>query len=142
MANHVLGYNVLFKVGGKVFAGTTSDTLNVNPTVKDSITKDNQGSKEYSVVGNEVQLDFAGLCVASLGTGETTTKRIDALDLALVTGSDAVLAVTYVSATGDTYTGSGVITSYKEESGAEDNATYSGSCKVWNFAKTTGGSSM
>lgn len=136
MASYVLGYNVLFKVGNKVFAGTTSDSLTITPTVKDSITKDNSGSKEYSVVGNEVQFDFSGLCVGTIAQADQATKRNDGIDLALAVGSNAVLSITYVSSTGDTYTAFGVITSYKEESGAEDNATYSGTCKAWNFTKT------
>lgn len=130
-----LGYNVLFKIGDKLLAGTTSDSLTVTPTVKESIYKSLHGNKKYVVTGNEVAISVSGICAASVSTAESSEMRNDILEMALKVGSSAEFGIDYVDPKGDNYEGTGIITSYKEDSDSENEATYSAEVRIWNFTK-------
>lgn len=123
------GYNITFKVDGKTLCGRTQDDLAIAAITKESQTKDDQGAKRTRVVGQDVTFNCAGL-VEVKSSGETTKLDAnDVMDLALKTGDDAVIPVTYARG-GNTYTGNAVITNYSETSNAEDEATYGLNMKV------------
>ena len=54
--SQINGYNILFRQGEKLFAGTTSNTFTLTPKVKESLTKEDKGTTNKIVTG-EV-LDF------------------------------------------------------------------------------------
>ena len=53
MGKKILGYNITLKVGEKVFAATTSNSFDITPNVKESQTKDDEGTKNKTVSGYE-----------------------------------------------------------------------------------------
>lgn len=113
------GYNISVTIGGKTILGRTQEDLTISAVTKTSITKDDAGVQQESVVRHDVTLRVAALLSLN-GTG-TATKldRDDVLALSLVTGSNAVVAVTYTCAGGATYGGNAIITNYSENSSAE-----------------------
>lgn len=128
-----LGYNIAFKVGTKTLAGRTQDELNITPTIKESITKDDAGNKTQQVTGQEVTFSCQGLVILSDATNSATRLlRDDIVEMALETGASAVHTFTYKGSSGKTLSGSCVVTGYTESSNSEDEATY-----TVNF-KTTG----
>lgn len=123
----VEGYNIAFKVGGKTFAGRTQDDLTITPTTKESITKDDQGQKQLTVIGYEVTFSCQGMVEV---TGSSTSKmtRDDIIDMALATGSSYNFV--YDCDGGKSYSGICVCTGYSESSNSEDTATWTVSFKV------------
>lgn len=115
----VEGYNISVTIGGKTILGRTQEDLTISAVTKTSITKDDAGVQQESVVRHDVTFRVAALLSLN-GTG-TATKldRDDVIALALVTGSSAVVAVTYTCAGGATYGGNAIITNYSESSSAE-----------------------
>lgn len=129
MANTtVFGYNVLLKIGTKAIVGTTSNSLDINKRIKESITKDDLGQTRAVAIGNDITLSVENLATI-VGTTEATTMLGRDEIIALALANDA-LAITYSMAGGDAYTGSALITSYSEKSGAEDEATVSLNLRV------------
>ncbi len=122
MATPVAGYNIAFKIGGSTLAGRTQDDLTIAARTKESLTKDDAGSTQVSVTGHDITFRATGLVDITGGTN--ILDRDDILADALKTGTSAVLAFTYVCASGATYTGNCVITNYSESSNASDDATY------------------
>ena len=122
----VLGYNIALKLGTKTCLGRTQEDLSVAPTVKDSITKDDQGQKRYSVTGQEVTFKVSGLVTFDTSTGTTTTMDSDdLLEQSLKKGSAAEIPAQYYrGANGDAYAGTVIMTGYSESSNSEDDATY------------------
>lgn len=121
----VLGYNVILKINNKTIAGTTQDDFNITATTKESITKANQGAVQSSVVGHDITFSCSGI-VEVTASGQTTTMSADdVLELAMKTGSQAIIPFTLTRDTGSTMTGNCVITSYGESAGSEDNANWS-----------------
>jgi predicted secreted protein len=118
------GYNIAFKVNNKTFAGRTQDDLTITPTVKESITKDDAGQKNSAVTGKEVTFSCQGLVVLT-DTATTKLVRDDIVELALETGSSAVIPFKYQASSGKVLSGNCIITGYSESSNSEDEATYS-----------------
>ena len=122
MATPVAGYNIAFKIGGSTLAGRTQDDLTIAARTKESLTKDDQGATQVAITGHDITFRATGLVDVTGGTN--ILDRDDILADALKTGSSAVIAFTYVCASGATYTGNCVITNYSESSNASDDATY------------------
>lgn len=144
MAQHrVLGYNIALKLGTKTCLGRTQEDLTVTPNVKESITKDDAGSKQYAVVGQEVTFKVSGLVTFDDSTGTTTTMDGDDLmDQSLKTGSAAEISAQYYrGANGAAYAGTVIMTGYSESSNSEDEAAFTADFKVTGaFTKVTAGS--
>ena len=117
----VEGYNISLKINNKTILGRTQDDLSISAVVKQSITKDDEGVMQRSVVRHDVT--FSVNALLSLN-GEDTTQldRDDVIALALATGSSAIIPVKYLCAGGDTYGGNAIITGYSESSGADPDA--------------------
>ena len=115
----VEGYNISITVGGKTILGRTQEDLSIAAVTKASITKDDAGVQQERVVRHDVTLRVAALLSLN-GTG-TATKldRDDVIALSLVTGTSAVVAVTYTCEGGATYGGNAIITNYSESSSAD-----------------------
>ena len=118
----VAGYNVSLKIDGKTIVGRTSDSLNISAITKESITKDDAGVKKVAVTGHDVTFSVSALMELLSTTESTKMDRDDVIALALATGSAAEFTVLYVCGTGDTYTGTGIITGYTEDTAAEADA--------------------
>jgi len=114
----VEGYNISLTIGAKTILGRTQDDLTIAAVVKESITKDDAGVAQKSVVRHDVSFKVSALLSLS-GTGNTQLDRDDVIALALATGSSAIVAVQYVCAGGDTYGGNAIITGYSESSSAD-----------------------
>lgn len=115
----VEGYNISLTIGGKTVLGRTQEDLNISAVTKSSITKDDNGVQNESVVRHDVT--FRVTALLSLGTSGTVTKldRDDVIEKALLTGDSAIVAVQYLCTGGDTYGGNAVITGYSESSSAD-----------------------
>lgn len=122
----VAGYNIAFKIGtgssAKTLAGRTQDDLTIAARTKESLTKDDQGATQVSVIGHDVTFRASGLIDVTGGTKKL--DRDDILADALKTGAQAVIAFTYMATGGASYTGNCVITNYSESSNASDDGTY------------------
>lgn len=125
----VQGYNVALKINDLTILGRTQDDLTIAANIKESQTKDDAGSKQYSVVGQEVSFKCSALIDVS---GDTTSAmdRDSLIALALEVGEDAEFDVTYETDDGDAYEGTGIITNYTESSNASDDATLSVDIKI------------
>lgn len=126
-----LGYNIAFKVNGKTLAGRTQDELNITPTIKESITKDDGGNKRNEVVGHEITFAAQGLVVLTNPTGTPNRlTRDDIMEIALAKGSEAKIPFSYAASSGKVLSGTCVITGYTESSNSEDEANYTANFKV------------
>lgn len=126
MAN-VIGYNFYLQVGGKKFIGVTQDDMTISAIFKESITKDDAGSKSRSVTGHDVTFKVTGIMKFAESSQATSHVDVDdIMDLVMATGSSAVYTFVYTRSTGDSYTGSCVITGYSESTPAdgESDSTY------------------
>lgn len=131
------GYNIALKLGEKTCVGRTQEDLTVTPTIKESITKDDAGAKQFSVVGSEVTFKVSGLMEFD-GTSSTKLDSDDLMEQSLKTGSAAEISAVYQRSTGDSYTGTVVMTGYSESSNSEDEASYTADFKVTGaFTKVT-----
>lgn len=130
------GYNIAFKIGNKTLAGRTQDDLNIAARTKESLTKDDAGATQVSVIGHDITFRATGL--VELGT-DTTGKafRNTLIANALKTGSQAVLAFKYMPTGGQAYGGNCVITNYSESSNASDEASYTVDFRVTGDMKPT-----
>ena len=125
----VQGYNVALKINDKTILGRTQDDLTIAANIKESQTKDDAGSKQYSVVGQEVSFKCSALVDVS-GGDASTMDRDSLIALALEVGEDAEFDVTYEADEGDAYEGTGIITNYSEASNASDDATLTVDIKI------------
>lgn len=125
----VNGYNVALKIDDKTIIGRTQDDLTIAASVKESITKDDEGATQYSVIGQDVTFKASALIDVS---GDTASQidRDSLMALAVATGDSAEFEVTYEADEGDAYTGTGIITNYTESSNASDDATLSVDIKI------------
>lgn len=114
------GYNVAFKVGTKDFIAVTNHNFDLTMKEKTSITKDDQGTEKTRITGHSVAFSVEGISETD-GTSTTKLDRDAIIALAL-----AKSPITYVYSAGGakSYTGTAVITSYSEKSGADDELTY------------------
>jgi len=127
----VNGYNITLKIGGKTIVGRTQDDLTIAANVKESLDKDDQGTKRFSVTGHDVTFKVSAMMsVDAVGSGVQKVNRNFMIDLALKKGSQAIVAVQYLCANGDTYSGNAIMTNYTESSNATDEATLSADFKV------------
>lgn len=127
----VNGYNIALKIGGKTIVGRTQDDLTIAATVKESIDKDDEGTKRFSVTGHEVTFKVSAMMsVDAVGSGVQKVNRNFLIEQALKKSSAAVVVVTYACANGDSYTGNAIMTNYSESSNAEDEANLSADFKV------------
>ena len=136
----VPGYNIALKLGNKTCLGRTQEDLTVTPTVKESITKDDNGQKKFSVVAQEVTFKVSGLITFDSATGSTTAlDGDDLMDQSLKKGSAAEISAVYSRGTnGAAYQGTVIMTGYSESSNSEDEGTYTADFKVTGeFTKVT-----
>lgn len=119
------GFNIVLKANDKVFAGTTSNSFNITPKVKESLTKEDKGTSKAIVTGYDSDVSVEG--VMELNEEEQKATRADREDII-----DMVIAGTAIPFVyGDTANGSTVrkgdmiITGYSESTNAEGEATYS-----------------
>ena len=117
------GYNIAFKIGNKTLAGRTQDDLTIAAKTKESLTKDDGGSTQVSITGHDVTFRATGLIDVTSGSS-SILDRDDIIVDVLKTGSQAILAFTYTTASGKTLSGNCVITNYSESSNSSDDATY------------------
>ena len=122
------GYNIAFKIGGTTLAGRTQDDLTIAANVKESLTKDDNGSAQVSVTGHNVTFRASGLIDVTGGTGKK--DRDDIIEQALKKGSAAEIAFQYLATGGDTYGGNCIMTNYTESSNASDDATWTADFRV------------
>jgi len=125
----VQGYNVALKINDMTILGRTQDDLTIAATIKESQTKDDAGSKQFSVVGQEVTFKCSALVDVS-GDTASAMDRDSLIALALEVGEDAEFDVTYEADDGVAYEGTGIITNYTESSNASDDATLSVDIKI------------
>lgn len=124
------GYNVALKVGTKTLVGRTQDDLTISALTKESITKDEKGNKISVITGHDVSFRCAGVMEVT-GDGQATKiMRDEILEMALKTGDDAEIEVTYGPEGGSIYGGKAVVTGYSESTSAEGDATYSLDLKI------------
>jgi hypothetical protein len=124
------GYNVALKVGTKTLVGRTQDDLTISALTKESITKDEKGNKISVITGHDVSFRCAGVMEVT-GDGQATKiMRDEILEMALKTGTDAEIEVTYGPEGGAIYGGKAVVTGYSETTSAEGDATYSLDLKI------------
>jgi len=134
----VNGYNISLKIGGKTIVGRTQDDLTIAAIVKESLDKDDQGTKRFTVTGHEVSFKVSAMMSVDGTAGTQKVNRDFLIDLALKKGLAAVVAVTYACENGDAYTGNAIMTNYSESSNATDDATLSADFKVTGaFTKVT-----
>lgn len=117
----VEGYNISLQINNKTILGRTQDDLSISAVVKQSITKDDEGVMQRSVVRHDVTFSVNALLSIN-GEDMTQLDRDDVIALALATGSSAIIPVKYLCAGGDTYGGNAIITGYSESSGADPDA--------------------
>lgn len=127
----VNGYNIALKIGGKTIVGRTQDDLTIAATIKESLDKDDAGTKRFSVSGHEVTFKVSAMMsIDTVGSGVQKVNRNFLIEQALKKGTAAVVGVTYSCANGDSYTGNAIMTNYSESSNATDEATLSADFKV------------
>lgn len=136
----VIGYNVFLKYNNKTFCGVTSDDFSLSKNTKESITKDDGGNSNTTVVGNSIEFTVSGIMKIT-DTGDTSKIGADEImELALKNGDAAILEdVIYDRGEGlKKYKFNAVVTSYQETTPSDGDSTYSLKLKVnGNFATTT-----
>lgn len=134
MAEKMLGYNIVFraKIGEveKLFGGTTSNSFDITPKIKDSITKEDKGQTNKSVTGHDTEFSVDGICEINAEADKTVKlDRIDVIGLTLA--GDPIDFVYGETTPGKTvYKGKMLITKYSEKTDSENEATYSLSCSA------------
>lgn len=113
------GYNISLTIGGKTILGRTQEDLSIAAVTKTSITKDDAGVQQESVVRHDVTFKVSALLSLDSETTHTKLDRDDVIALALQTGPSAVVAVQYLCTGGATYGGNAIITGYSESSSGE-----------------------
>jgi len=125
MATRLLGYNLVFKLDGKLVAATTSNSFAVNFDKKESITKEDQGAKSSKITGYNFTFSANGFIEVNEAGDEATKLDKDALlDLALAMGEVPFVYGTGVSGTVQRE-GTVVISQYQEDTDSENEGTYS-----------------
>jgi predicted secreted protein len=132
MGQGINGFDIVFTamVAGtkKLFAGTKTNSFNINPRVKESITKEDRGTTNKKITGYDTEFGVEG--VMEINSEEEKTKRVDREDIIDLVTAGEPLEYVYGDATpGNTVRkGKMVITAYSESTDAEGEATYSLSC--------------
>lgn len=122
------GYNILFKQGEKLFAGTTSNTFTLTPKVKESLTKEDEGTTNKVVTGYDTEFTVDG--VMELNEEGQEENRLDREDIIALVKAGVPLDFVYgnPAAGSKVQKGKMIVTSYSETTNAEGEATYSLSC--------------
>ena len=60
--SQINGYNLLFRQGEKLFAGTTSNTFTLTPKVKESLTKEDK----YNIIKAYINGDIVNINILDL----------------------------------------------------------------------------
>jgi len=130
----VAGYNIAFKLdtlstgdpdAALTLAGRTQDDLTIAARTKESLTKDDSGATQVSIVGHDITFRATGLVDV---TGDSSNlTRDDLIDIMLA--ADAI-DFFYVVDGGASYSGSCVMTNYAESSNASDDATFTADFRV------------
>lgn len=117
------GYNVYLTTSSKTFVGVTSDELSVEPNIKESITKDDDGVKTKSVTSHVFNFTVNGLVDV---TDDTATLLNSDAIIALALANNKV-SIVYSRGNGKNYSGTAVITGYTETTPAspDEDSTYS-----------------
>ena len=120
--SQINGFNILFRQGEKLFAGTTSNTFTLTPKVKESLTKEDKGTTNKIVTGYDSEFSADGVMA----------KRVDREEIIKLAKAGEVLDFIYGDpAVGSTVQkGKMIITSYSETTNADGEATYSLSCSA------------
>lgn len=116
----VAGYNIAFRLDGATLAGRTQDDLTVAARTSERLTKDDQGSPQTSVIGQDITFRCTGLVVV---TAENPSGMSRDAIIQMVLDSSAV-AFSYVTSGGRTLSGNVVPVNYSESSNASDDATW------------------
>lgn len=124
------GYNIILKLNGKLVGGVTSNGFGIKPKIKTSLIKDDLGKSQNENFGYNSDFSISGLMTVNDVAEADTYIDIVALRTAAKLGT--LLPFIYGgTAPGDaTESGNLIITDYKEDTGSEDNGTYSVSCSV------------
>lgn len=122
MGTRIDGYNVAFKVGTKDFVAATSHKFDLTMTEKESITKDDNGTKKTRIIGHTYTFSVDGVAEIN-SVGETT--KIDRDGAIALTLAKQPVTFIYSASGAKSYTGQVVIINYSETSGAEDELSYS-----------------
>lgn len=124
------GYNVILKVGEKIFAGTTSNTFGITPKVKESLAKEDQGTTRKIVTGYDSTLSIEG--IMEINEEEQKASRIDRDEVIDMTMAGTPIEFVYgeFSTGRPKYKGKLIINDYSESTNADGEATYSASCSV------------
>ena len=125
-----IGYNFFMKLNSKKVAGVTQDDFNISAKVVDSITKDDAGAMQSTVISHEITGTIAGKLKKKGASEDTSLDMDDLMSSALKTGTDAEISFVYQRASGKAYTGKLIITSYSESTNSEDVGTWSMGVKV------------
>lgn len=130
MSTKQKGYNFIFTVGGKKYAGTTENTFSITPKTKESITKDDNGQSQIESDGYDSEITVKGI-MALTEVGEVST-HLDFVDIrAAVKAGDPVACVYGGKTSGDaTESGNYIITSYSENTGSEDYGQFDATFKL------------
>ena len=123
MGKKILGYNITLKVGEKVFAATTSNSFDITPNVKESQTKDDEGTKNKTVSGYEYSFGIDAV-VELTEEGEKATRiwRDEAVEMTLL---GEPVDFVYSVKGGKAYKGKAIISAFSEKSDPENEATIS-----------------
>ncbi|MDH5524530.1 MAG: hypothetical protein OEY01_11140 [Desulfobulbaceae bacterium] len=76
----VLGFNIRSKFNGKYLAGVTNHSFNLEPKLKDSIMKSDQGNKQQEVDGRIVTFN-ASMYIMKDATGSASGTYMDIGDI-------------------------------------------------------------
>lgn len=116
----VAGYNIAFKVGGVTLAGRTQDDITVAARTTERLTKDDEGSPQTSVIGQDITFRCTGLVVVA-SENPSGMDRDDILQMVL---DSSAVAFAYMTSGGRTLSGNVVPVNYSESSNASDDATW------------------
>ena len=123
MGKKILGYNITLKIGERVFAATTSNSFDITPNVKESQTKDDEGTKNKTVSGYEYSFGIDAV-VELTEEGEKATRigRDEAVEMTLL---GEPIDFVYSVKGGKAYKGKANISAFSEKSDSENEATIS-----------------
>lgn len=131
MAKSVLGYNIGIRIidgsDEKFFVGTTSNTFSIEPQMKESITKDDKGSKRSKKTGYTFNFSVEALSMVNEAGDLDTLDRDDIIDLALATEDAAEIEFYYgpLAPGSKVRKGKAVMGTFSESSDSENEATLS-----------------
>jgi len=126
-----VGYNFLLKVNGKYLAGLTDSDLDLEAVVRESLTKYDQGITRSVVTGHTCSFSVSGK-IAKKTEDSQFVDSDDMMSLSLKKGTEAEFPFIYLRGDLKAYSGTCIISSYKETASDEATAaaTFSMSCKV------------